>query len=346
MKNPKITTIIPTYKRPKLLQKALTSIINQTYSNFEVHVCDNNSQDETETVVKDFIKKDPRIHYHCHEENIGMMANYKYGFSLVKAPFFSLLSDDDILFPWFYKETIKGLIEFPEVAMSASSTIIMSPHGEVKEVPLESRQKEGKISPPNSLFELIGKYPVPTCIIFRKDMINKIYIDESNSLVWDCDFLIQIAARYPIFISKKPCGIFLNHEQSFSTSQNIDTWKNSIFKLKNRIKLFNQISLEHKKIVCKLLENQLNNELKNASFASIKEYLFAKDIKKLKKSIANYRKKYNSNYKIFIISIIIFFYPFFRWNTNLLLWIRKLKKTFPLSKFSPYKKYKIWLTKY
>jgi len=321
------------------LQKALTSIINQTYSNFEVHVCDNNSQDETETVVKDFIKKDPRIHYHCHEENIGMMANYKYGFSLVKAPFFSLLSDDDILFPWFYKETIKGLIEFPEVAMSASSTIIMSPHGEVKEVPLESRQKEGKISPPNSLFELIGKYPVPTCIIFRKDMINKIYIDESNSLVWDCDFLIQIAARYPIFISKKPCGIFLNHEQSFSTSQNIDTWKNSIFKLQDKIKSFNQISLEHKKIICKSLDAQL----KKAYFAPIVIALLKKDIKNAKLSLINYQKIYGYNLKTSVISLVLLSCSLFPPNIYLSLFFYKLKN---IHKNFFYRKYKYWLKKY
>ncbi|RKX41747.1 MAG: glycosyltransferase family 2 protein, partial [Thermotogae bacterium] len=63
---PLITTIIPTYRRPKLLQRAIKSVLNQTYPHFQVCVYDNASGDETAEVVAEFAKKDPRVKYYCH----------------------------------------------------------------------------------------------------------------------------------------------------------------------------------------------------------------------------------------------------------------------------------------
>ncbi len=56
-----ITTIITTYRRPQLLKRALQSVLNQTYPNFQVCIYDNASCDETDAIVDSFAKKDPRI---------------------------------------------------------------------------------------------------------------------------------------------------------------------------------------------------------------------------------------------------------------------------------------------
>jgi glycosyltransferase involved in cell wall biosynthesis len=95
---PLITTIIPTYRRPKLLRRAIKSVLNQTYPHFQVCVYDNASWDETADVVAEIAKKDARVKYHCHAENIGAIRNFNYGMVHVNTPFFSFLSDDDILF--------------------------------------------------------------------------------------------------------------------------------------------------------------------------------------------------------------------------------------------------------
>ena len=78
---PLITTIIPTYRRPNLLRRAIKSVLNQTYPHCQVCVCDNTSGDETANVVAKIAKKDPhpRVKYHCHPENIGAIKNFKYG---------------------------------------------------------------------------------------------------------------------------------------------------------------------------------------------------------------------------------------------------------------------------
>src|SRR4030067_3693919 len=103
---PFITAIIPTYRRPKLLRRAVLSVLNQTYPHLRVCVYDNASGDETEEVVAELMQKDSRVRYHRHPENIGLFNNFNYGLQEIETSFFSLLSDDDVLVPTFYENTI------------------------------------------------------------------------------------------------------------------------------------------------------------------------------------------------------------------------------------------------
>jgi len=50
--NHKVSIIIPTYKRPDLIKRAIRSILNQTYQDFEIVIIDDSPDDETEKVVK------------------------------------------------------------------------------------------------------------------------------------------------------------------------------------------------------------------------------------------------------------------------------------------------------
>ncbi len=56
-----ITTVIPTYRRPKLLKRAILSVLRQSYKDLQVHVYDNASDDTTEQVVADLASADSRV---------------------------------------------------------------------------------------------------------------------------------------------------------------------------------------------------------------------------------------------------------------------------------------------
>ena len=62
---PKITVIIPSYNRPNLIGRAIKSVLNQTYHNFELVIVDSSPDNKTEEVVKGF--NDERIKY-IHNE--------------------------------------------------------------------------------------------------------------------------------------------------------------------------------------------------------------------------------------------------------------------------------------
>lgn len=330
-----ITIIIPTYKRPRLLRRALTSALNQTYSSFQVYVYDNASSDETREVVDEFMQKDPRVKYHCHSENIGMIGNYECAMSEVRTPYFSLLSDDDVIFPWFLEEAMKGFQSYPDIAFSAASTIIMSEKGEVVRVPLDLWSREGYFPSIDGLTEMISKYPIPTCILFRKEVIEEIPIDTDNALTWDCDFLLQITARHPIFISKRPCGIFLHHESSYSNAQDFGKWEYSLNRMKNRLGNLKHFSLETQNSLQQLIEDDLKACNRAFIHHSLfhKKFLDAYDYAKI--FLKNYGKS-SSSLILLIISRLCTWFPPTIYPLFLIRKIMRFKKTQP---YSSYKKY-------
>ena len=59
--HPKVSIIMATYNRAHFILESLQSLLNQTYNNWECLIIDDGSTDDTEIVIKEFIKKDSRL---------------------------------------------------------------------------------------------------------------------------------------------------------------------------------------------------------------------------------------------------------------------------------------------
>lgn len=214
---PLITTIIPTYRRPEMLRRAVRSVVNQTYPHLQVCIYDNASGDETASVVAEMAKADHRIKYHRHAGNIGAVRNFAYGLERVDTPFFSFLSDDDVLLPEFFETAMQGFKNHPDAAFFSGSSIAITDRGEVLTVPLSHWPREGYYTPPEGLLRMLGgRHPAWTAVIFRREVIDYTGgLDLDVGAPVDLDFELRIAIRFPFVISKQPCGIFVRHESSF-----------------------------------------------------------------------------------------------------------------------------------
>lgn len=206
---PLITTVIPTYRRPKLLRRAISSVLTQTYPHFRLCVYDNASGDETASVVAEFARRDPRVHYHCQPENIGLLRNFIYGAERVDTPFFSFLSDDDLLLPAFYETALAGFEKYPEAIVSITPTVLVDDQGSIVKVPLAA-WKPGLYRPPKGLRAMLKYKPSTwTGVLFRREVIEKVgMLDEEVGDAADLDFEYRAAARFPVVISRQPGAIF------------------------------------------------------------------------------------------------------------------------------------------
>jgi len=109
---PLLTIAIPTYNRCEYLKICLNSICSQKNVNFneiELMVSDNNSDDNTDLLVKEFIKNGLNIRYIKNEKNIGPDNNFIQCFNLAKGKYFWLIGDDDIVIEGALEKIINSL---------------------------------------------------------------------------------------------------------------------------------------------------------------------------------------------------------------------------------------------
>ncbi len=94
---PKVSVIIPTYNRPEFLKKALVSVLNQSYQDFEVIVVDDGTDKRADKIINEI--GDRRIIYIQHEVSRGGGAARNTGIRSSLGQFIAFLDDDDEWLP-------------------------------------------------------------------------------------------------------------------------------------------------------------------------------------------------------------------------------------------------------
>ncbi len=211
--HPLITTIIPTYKRPNLLKRAILSALNQTLTEIEVRVFDNASDDETSQVVEEIAKNDSRLKYHCHAAQISAADNFRFGISSVETPFFSILADDDLLAPQFYEIALSSLNRFPKASFFLGSTIDVKENGALISANALHWEEDKLYEPPFGLYNAINHYFNWTGALFRSEVREKVQLDPAIKPL-DLDFILRSSAQFSFVVSKKPCALFIHHKKS------------------------------------------------------------------------------------------------------------------------------------
>ncbi len=105
-KLPKITIGLPVFNGEHLLREAIDSILSQTFSDFELIIADNASDDSTQKICQEYIKNDKRIQYYRHDENKGWIFNWKFVVRQAKCEYFVYHAADDIWENTFLEKNI------------------------------------------------------------------------------------------------------------------------------------------------------------------------------------------------------------------------------------------------
>lgn len=97
MDSPFFTVVIPTHNRSNFLKRAIVSVLNQTFDDFEIIVVDDHSTDDTASAVSSFF--DHRIQYVINHRTKGACGARNVGIFLAKGKWVAFLDDDDIWLP-------------------------------------------------------------------------------------------------------------------------------------------------------------------------------------------------------------------------------------------------------
>ncbi|QKF83307.1 glycosyltransferase family 2 protein [Halarcobacter ebronensis] len=120
----KASIVIPTFNRANFLKRALLSATSQVYSNLEIIVSDDCSDDNTKEVVEEFLHDD-RVKYFKHIINKGQGDNYFYTIKeLANGEWVFLLADDDYFNSKYYVSEVMNLVINDDVHMVLTNTKI------------------------------------------------------------------------------------------------------------------------------------------------------------------------------------------------------------------------------
>lgn len=178
---PLVSVIIPTYQRPVYLEKAISSVLKQTYRNLDVFVSDRSSDMTSESMIKEKFSNDCRLHY-VHHPNFNRVEAHKYAdaYNNPRAEYVNWLMDDDLFAP----EKIARMIDIyqnnPNVSLVFSYRKCINAKGEfITDLPyttplsnenfIISGRKIGKAILLNQM-NFIGE--LNTCLIKKKYLKN------------------------------------------------------------------------------------------------------------------------------------------------------------------------------
>lgn len=205
-----VSVILPCYNQGQYLPIALTSLLAQTYANWECIIVDDGSTDDTAKEVKNWIDKDSRFIY-VYQSNGGLSSARNKGIEYAKGYFIQFLDSDDVLLPLKLEkqlvdikkdlDTFQPVVSYTDYAVGTSADIYT----------ITAHYLSARFNSSNYIEELIERWESTLTI-------------PCNSFLFSASFFKEYNIRFDTSLQ--------NHED-------FDCWLN-IFKLQPQIKFINK----------------------------------------------------------------------------------------------------------
>lgn len=205
----KISVVIPTYNRANFIDRAIKSVLRQTYQNLELIIVDDASIDNTVKVVKK--NSDKRIKYIRHEKNKGAPAARNTGINLASGEYIAFLDSDD---KWMLDKLNKQIQKFEKI--SNDYGVVYGGYAYV----LEGDENNSSINHPRfkgDIFSNLLKHcyvgsPTP---LVKKECFHKVGgFDEKLPSCQDWDMWLRISRYYKFdYIPDIVANVYLHGNQ-------------------------------------------------------------------------------------------------------------------------------------
>src|SRR5438445_9575934 len=207
MPRPKVSVCIPTYNRSSYLARTVSTVLAQTFKDYELIVVDNASDDDTPQVVAALT--DPRIRYYRNESNLGMVGNWNRCVQLAQADYVAILHDDDLWSEHYLARVVPVLDHHGNVGLVYSAAVIVDGDGKPHHVHThwtDNRIVNGRLE----FSELIvnNRILCPTVTVRRMCYERRGVFDESVLLGADWEMWLRICLYYDVAYIAEPLAYY------------------------------------------------------------------------------------------------------------------------------------------
>jgi glycosyltransferase involved in cell wall biosynthesis len=128
---PKVSVLIPVYNAEKYLSQAIDSIINQTFSDWELIIIDDGSLDSSGDIARAYSDKDGRIKFYENEQNSGLIYTLNKGIKLCQCEYIARMDADDIAMPTRLEKQVRFMDNHADYAMCGSYAQVIDENGKI-----------------------------------------------------------------------------------------------------------------------------------------------------------------------------------------------------------------------
>lgn len=213
--NPIVSVIIPTFNRSNLLIAAINSVINQTFSDFELIVIDDASADNTKKKVASI--NDKRIKYLSHSKNSGVCAARNTGLKAAQGQYIAFLDSDDEWLPNKLEKQLALFKNSPEnVGVIYSWLQVINEQGHI--IRIRKPDIRGDVNESLIYNNIIG---TPSTVMIRAICFEPhLMFDKSLRCCEDWDLWLQISKNYKFEVISEPLALYRDHHEDKRGSTN------------------------------------------------------------------------------------------------------------------------------
>ncbi len=209
MQSPIISVILPVYNCEKYVYEAVQSVLNQTYTDFELLIIDDCSTDQTVSIIKSF--SDERIQLIIKEKNSGYTDSLNYGITIAKGAFIARMDGDDICLPNRFQKQIEAMNANKEVILCGTGIQIIDSDRVLKH-PTNHDDIKVKLCFSNTFFH-------PT-VMFRKEAFADLNYNREFEPAEDYDLWTRLVFKGKLMNSDEVLLQYRVHSNQISNYKN------------------------------------------------------------------------------------------------------------------------------
>ncbi|RWO52669.1 glycosyltransferase family 2 protein [Mesorhizobium sp.] len=229
---PLVSIITPFLNAGSFLQEAVESVLDQTYTNWELALIDDGSTDESTDVAKRYAEQSPgKIRYleHFGHRNLGASSSRNLGREHSSGEYIAYLDADDVWLPDRLEQQLSIFEMIAEAGMVVGSTVYWhrwtgrAEDKDKDEFVLVGAPQNSLARPPALLSALYplgeGASPSMNSVLVRSDVVDRIggWNDEFKRVFTDQVFLAKVYTSTPVYVSSACCDYY--RQRSTSSSQ-------------------------------------------------------------------------------------------------------------------------------
>lgn len=190
---PLVSILLPVYNAELFIRDSIQSILDQTYSNWELIIVDDGSKDKSLEIANSFTDKRIQV---LKKSNSGMGDSLNKALAIAKGDFIARQDADDISLPTRLEKQVQFMLKNPGTGLLGTWSKIINERGEAT-----GQFHKHPLSSPELKCDLLFDNPfVHSSVIFKRQVINDcgMYDTTVNSLVQDFEYWFRISRKFDV----------------------------------------------------------------------------------------------------------------------------------------------------